>query len=86
MKLTQREEDSCRVDAFAEIIPPYEVRIVPGWGQPEYETCEPYRIDLGVDTLIRTELHITVGQEYMEALREHGVKYARGRSQQERGL
>ena len=85
MKLTRREEDSCRVDAFAEFTPPYEVRIVPGWNQPEYELCDPYEIMVDGEDMIQVQIRVTVGQEYMQALREHGVRYAREGSSKEEG-
>ena len=71
MKLTEKEARDCRVDALADVMPDYRLRIVPGAGCPELRYSKGYRVDAGYDFTFWSELSITVGSEYIRIAREH---------------
>ena len=74
MKLTDKEQQECRIKATAHYPPAYRVLLIPGSCQPEWENCAPYSVDLGTETPIRTEIHIFVGRQYIQSLRDQEVR------------
>ena len=77
MKLTEKECQDCRIDASVDEPPEYEVVVIPGWGQPAWEECDPYDIYGAQGYPIRAEIRVTVGSQYIEQLRVHTARTAK---------
>lgn len=71
MKLTIKEWRHCCSEAMTRHAPPYDVVLIPGNSRPEWETCDPYCIDLGTEIPIQTEIRIKVGSGYIQEMRTY---------------
>ena len=74
IELTPTEQQVCRTDAMAVEAPPYDVVLVPGYSPPAWEDCDAYWLDSDGEHPIRTEIHILVGRQYIQSLRDQEVR------------
>ena len=87
MKTTAKEQFDCCVKALAKEMPKYPVKVLPGSSSPEI-CCEDrfLWINAGIGRTFRTELFITVGEDYLKASRAKALKKSSKKSRKERGI
>ena len=74
MKLTPKERRQCRILAFADNPPAYDIDLIPGDVPPEWEVVGAFARPCTGDPRIATRIRITVGVTFLQRLRTNNTQ------------